>query len=67
MGIRMIGHGAVLCACESLQKGTLSVAPFPRVTDAISKLTETREAIPRLPRGSSSHQILKTAIKYLNF
>lgn len=28
MGIRMIGHGAVLYACESLQKGTLSVNPF---------------------------------------
>lgn len=23
----MIGHGAVLCACESLQKGTVSVPP----------------------------------------
>lgn len=61
----MIGHGAVLCACEALQKGTLCVCvcvcvPFPRFPVGISKLKETREVIPRPPQGSSSLQVLKT-------
>lgn len=66
MGIRTIGRGAVLCACEALQKGILSVSPFQdSLLESFSKLRVKLEIILRQYQDSDPLHILKPAIKYL--
>lgn len=66
MGIRTIGRGAVLCACEAFQKGILSVSLFQdSLLESFSKRRVKLEVILRQSQDSNPLHILKPAIKYL--
>ena len=66
LGIKMIGRGAVLCVCESFQKGTVSVSPFQDfLLESFSKLRMLLKVIPGQPQGSSPLEILKTCSQVL--
>lgn len=62
----MIGHGAILCVCESFQKGTLSVSLFQdSLLESFLKPRMPLKFIPRQPQGSYPPEILKTCYEVL--
>lgn len=62
----MIGHGTILCVCESFQKGILSVSLFQdSLLQSFSKPRKPLKVIPRQPQGSSLLEILKTCYEVL--